>query len=197
MLWEKGVGDLVEAAMLLKERGSALRIVLVGPIDEENPGAIREATLLSWHHQGLIEWRGARDDIAEIWKEAHIAVLPSHREGLPKALLEAAACARPIVTTNVPGCREVVTDGITGLLVPPRDPQALASALDRLATSPILRARMGEAGRAKVVAEFANEVVMEKVSAVYEEVGKWAVRVTPRCAVARRSPVQPTKTLRR
>ncbi len=173
MLWEKGVGDLVEAAAILKRRGADFRLVLVGPVDHQNPGAIGEDVLQSWQRDGLVDWVGSSDDIAEVWRRSHIAVLPSYREGLPKAVLEAAACGRAVITTDVPGCRDIVQDGITGLLVPARDPIALADALQRLASSADLRRRMGAAGRAKVTADFADRVVIEQMSKAYRDVLSW------------------------
>jgi len=172
MLWEKGVGDLVAAAAILKERHPGLlRIVLVGAVDRENPGAIFEETLKAWQENGLVEWWGPSSDIVSVWRRAHIAVLPSFREGLPKALLEAAACGRPIVTTDVPGCRETVEEGVNGFLVPLHDAEALATALYRLAVDPELRERMGQAGRARAVSYFSDEVVSEQLTAVYREIG--------------------------
>ena len=111
LLWNKGVGELVEASRILQDRGMKVRTLLIGMPDPDNPTSIPEDQLCDWHDDGLIQWWGFRDAIAEIWREAHVAVLPSYREGLPKSLLEAAACARPIVATDVPGCREIVEDG--------------------------------------------------------------------------------------
>jgi glycosyltransferase involved in cell wall biosynthesis len=167
ILRDKGVGELVEAARLLRARGVALRIELVGPLDPENPAAIPEAALRSWEAEGLLSWRGATDDIPAVWRQAHIAVLPSYREGLPKALLEAAACGRPLVATDVPGCRELVEPGRTGLLVPARDPASLADALARLAGDPALRRRLGATARALVERDFAEAVVVAQTLALY------------------------------
>jgi glycosyltransferase involved in cell wall biosynthesis len=169
MLWEKGVGELVAAAALLVKRGAIVRIVLVGPIDDQNPGAISEETVVGWQREGLVEWRGSQDDIVEVWRRSHIAVLPSYREGLPKALLEAAACGRPVITTDVPGCREVVEHERTGLLVPARDADAIADALQRLASSAELRVAIGAAGRRKVAAEFSDATVIEQISSAYRD----------------------------
>ncbi|HSS63985.1 MAG TPA: glycosyltransferase family 4 protein, partial [Gammaproteobacteria bacterium] len=104
MLWDKGVGELVEAARRLECSGKDIRVQLVGPPDHENPAAIPEWTLREWEQEGIVQWLGQRDDIAELWTASHIAVLPSYREGLPKSLLEAAACGRPMVATDVAGC---------------------------------------------------------------------------------------------
>ncbi len=168
MLWHKGVGELVEAARLLRQRGVPLRVVLVGSPDPENPASIPERQLRDWNASGDVAWWGERSDIAKIWANCHIAVLPSfYREGLPKSLLEAAACGRPLVAADVFGCREVVRDGATGLLVPPRDARALADALERLAKDPDLRRRMGAAARDLVAREMSEQVVVAQTMALY------------------------------
>lgn len=167
MLWDKGVGELVEAARLLKGRGVGLRIRLVGPRDDHNPAAIPQATLEHWVRDGLVEWPGAVGDVAALWRDTAIAVLPSYREGLPKALLEAAAAARPMVATDVPGCREIVRHEETGLLVPPRDPAALAEALARLAGDAALRRRLGAAARRLAEQRFGDTAVASAVVALY------------------------------
>ncbi|MEX0696795.1 MAG: glycosyltransferase family 4 protein, partial [Dongiaceae bacterium] len=167
MLWDKGVGEFVAAARLLKRRGVAARLVLAGPPDPENPAAIPEAVLRAWQAEGAVEWRGAVADIAGLWAEASIAVLPSYREGLPKALLEAAACGRPLVAADVPGCREIVRPGATGVLVPPRDAGALADAIELLADDAALRARLGRQARALAEAEFAEEIVVRRTLDLY------------------------------
>ncbi len=167
MLWDKGVGELVEAARLLQRRGVPLRVVLVGSPDPENPASIPERQLRDWDASGDVAWWGERSDVANIWANCHIAVLPSYREGLPKSLLEAAACGRPLVATDVSGCREVVRDGTTGLLVPPRDARALADALERLARDRDLRRRMGAAARDMVAREMSEKVVVAQTVALY------------------------------
>ena len=125
-------------------------------------------TLQKWVDEGLVKWLGLRDDIAEIWKKSHIAVLPSYREGLPKSLLEAAACGKPIVATNVTGCREIVRDAFNGILVPARDPEALAVALKKLIDNPELRKVMGERSREIAEKEFSSEKVIGETLAVYD-----------------------------
>ena len=167
MLWDKGVGEFVAAARLLKRRGVPVRLVLVGPTDPENPAAIPEAVLRAWQEEGAVEWRGAVADIAGLWREAHIAVLPSYREGLPKALLEAAACGRPLIAADVPGCREIVRPGATGVLVPPRDAGALADAIERLAGDTALRAHLGRQAQALAEAEFAEDIVVRRTLDLY------------------------------
>jgi len=116
-----------------------------------------------------VEWWGRRDDMPNVFAQAHVVCLPSYREGLPKVLIEAAACGRPIVTTDSPGCREIVQDGLNGLLVPVRDAVALAAALRKLIEDPELRRRMGGKGREMAVAEFSVEKVVTETLAVYQE----------------------------
>jgi len=160
MLWEKGIGELVAAARLLRERGLAVAVRLVGRPDPDNPGSIDEEQLHAWSAEGVVAWRGFAADVPRVWAESHIAVLPSYyREGLPKALLEAAASGRPIVTTDLPGCRDAIVDGETGLLVPPRDPEALALALERLVRDPELRRAMGRRAREDAEARFSDVVL--------------------------------------
>jgi glycosyltransferase involved in cell wall biosynthesis len=167
MLTDKGVHELVGAARLLRERGVPLEVRLVGPPDPHNPASIPPATLQGWHDQGLVHWLGPQADMAAVWREAHIAVLPSYREGLPKALLEAAACGRPLVATDVPGCREVVHDGETGLVVPVRDAVALADALQRLAGDTTLRQRLGANARLLAEQAFAEPTVVRETLRLY------------------------------
>ncbi len=167
MLEDKGVSELVGAAQLLRDRGVALKVRLVGPPDPHNPASIPDATLRAWQEAGVVEWVGFERDIAAVWRDAHIAVLPSYHEGLPKALLEAAACGRPLVASDVPGCREVVRDGVTGLLVPARSVVPLADALERLARDPALRRRLGANARRLVEAEFAEPVVVRETLRLY------------------------------
>jgi glycosyltransferase involved in cell wall biosynthesis len=169
MLWDKGVGEFVEAIRLLKARGLDFKGVLVGMLDEDNPACIPHERLRSWQADGVIEWRGHKDDMPRVLASAHIVVLPSYREGFPKVLLEAAACARPIVATDVPGCREIVQHGVNGLLVPPRDAKALAEAIATLVQDRAMRLRMGTCGREIVKREFSAEQVARETLEVYRE----------------------------
>ena len=168
MLWNKGVGELVEAARILRERGVRMRTILIGMPDPENPTNIPERQLCEWHDDGLIQWWGFRDVVADVWRQAHVAVLPSYREGLPKSLLEAAACGRPIVATDVPGCREIVENGANGILVPVRDAVALADALEKLLSDAALRRRMGAKSRHLVETRFHVGLVIRDTLDVYE-----------------------------
>lgn len=168
LLWDKGIGELVEAARILKERGVALRIALVGQPDPANPRTIAEDQVRRWVDEGLVEWWGFKEDVREVWAQAHIAVLPSYREGLPKALLEASACGRPMVTTDVPGCNELVRDDDNGLLVPVRQAAPLADALARLAGDADLRARLGRRARERAELEFSSRQVIAPHIALYQ-----------------------------
>jgi len=167
MLRDKGVPTLVEAHQRLWARGLELRLLLVGTPDAENPTSVSEATLRAWAALPGIEWRGAVADVRPVWAEAHIAVLPSRREGLPKSLLEAASCGRALVATDVPGCREIARAGENALLVPPDDPAALAQALETLATDADLRARFAAASRALVLSDLAVGPVGARTVALY------------------------------
>jgi glycosyltransferase involved in cell wall biosynthesis len=165
MLWDKGVGEFVGAARAL--RNGNRRFLLVGAGDPQNPASISEDELRGWNDEGVVEWLGHRTDVATVLRGAHIACLPSYREGLPKSLLEALAAGLPIVATDVPGCREAVTDGVNGLLVPPRDASALAGALWTLIEDAELRRTFGAAGRKRAETEFASSIVIEQTLGLY------------------------------
>jgi glycosyltransferase involved in cell wall biosynthesis len=167
MLWDKGVGEFVEAARLLKKEGIQASFFLVGKTDSDNPSSIPSARIEAWEKEGIIQWQGHQEDMALVFSRAHVACLPSYREGLPKVLLEAAACGRPIVATDVPGCREIVRDGQNGLLVPARNPLALKEALRDLIEQPRRRQEMGLNGRAIVLKEFSVEKVVAETLKVY------------------------------
>lgn len=168
MLADKGVSEFVSAAWALKLRKANARFALVGETDPENPGAIKDEQLKRWQSEGVVECWGRRDDMPEIYSRSAIVCLPSYREGLPKALIEAAACGRPIVATDVPGCREIARHQDNALLVPAKDASALADALNTLLESPDLRARMGRRGREIAEAEFSQEIVAEATIALYK-----------------------------
>jgi len=169
MLWDKGVGEFVEAARWLRQRDVSARFVLVGEADPENPAAITREQLLRWHREGHIEWWGHRSDMPEVLAGAHVACLPSYREGLPKTLLEAAACGLPLIATDVPGCREIAVHEETALLVPPRDSVALAEAMLRLVSDAELRRRLGAAGRQRVMENFSTDHITGETIALYRE----------------------------
>ena len=169
MLWDKGIGEFVEAARLLRASGLRARCVVVGMVDQENPAGISAMQLRACQKEGVVQWWGHRDDMPNVLASAQIVVLPSYREGFPKVLLEAAACARPLVATDVPGCRAIVKDGINGFLVSPKDPISLCQALVKLLQDPALRARMGAQGREIVVKEFSVERISRETLALYRE----------------------------
>jgi glycosyltransferase involved in cell wall biosynthesis len=169
MLWDKGVREFVEAARILKREGRDLSFALAGQPDPGNPAAISERILADWRSEGLADWLGHVDDMPALLAGADVVVLPSYREGLPKSLVEAAACGRPLITTDVPGCREVVKDGVDGLLVPVRDAAALAQAIARVLDDPSLARRLGEAARAKALAEYDERRIVARTLDVYRE----------------------------
>ena len=169
LLWDKGLAEYVEAARRLRGEGRAIEFLLAGDPDPGNPAAVPESTVRGWADEGVLQWLGHVDDMAGLFASVDVVVLPSYREGLPKGLIEAAACALPLVTTDVPGCREVVSDGVDGLLVPVRDAAALAAAIARLHDDPELAARLGKAARAKALAEFDEQIVIARTLAVYRE----------------------------
>jgi glycosyltransferase involved in cell wall biosynthesis len=168
MLRDKGVEEFVAAARQLRDQGSDARFVLVGDPDPENPASIPVPRLQQWQQEGVVEWWGWRQDMPAVFANAHLVCLPSYREGLPKALIEAAAAGRAIVTTDVPGCREVVVPGETGILVPPRDVKALASALQYLLANRELRQRMGWNARKLAEEQFDTRNVVQQTLALYE-----------------------------
>jgi len=172
MLREKGVGEFVAAAEQLQREGIAARCTLVGEADPANPSAIDATELKHWAESGAVEWWGHRSDMPNVYAQAHVVCLPSYREGLSKTLLEAMACARPIVTTDVPGCRDAVRDGVNGLLVPVRNSSALAEALKRLIQDASLRQKMGARGRDICEREFGVEGVIARTLGIYAELLK-------------------------
>ena len=168
LLWDKGVGEFIAAARTLKARGIEAQFVLVGDLDPGNPTSVNQGDVDGWVAEGLVDWWGWRSDMAEVFGQCHIVCLPSYREGLPKVLMEAAACGRALVAADVPGCREIVQHGETGLLVPVRDAEGLASAIETLLADPALRRRMGQAGRKLVEERFALDRVLRETLSLYD-----------------------------
>jgi glycosyltransferase involved in cell wall biosynthesis len=168
MLRDKGILEAVAAIRRLRARGLQIELLLAGPTDPDNRGSLAEEMLASLAAEPGIRWLGRVEDVRTVWRRAAIAVLPSsYGEGVPKALLEAAACARPLIATDIPGCREVVQHGQTGILVPPRNIERLAEAIATLADDPARRIAMGQAGRALVEREFTEEIVARETLALY------------------------------
>ncbi len=169
LLTAKGIRALVAAHRLLQAQGLDVRLLIAGDLDPANPDSVRLEEAQQWNGEPGITWLGQVKDIATLWRRSHIAALPSHREGLPKSLLEAAACGRPMVATDAPGCREIVIPEQTGLLVPIEDPQTLADAISKLAASRELRMRYGAAARQLVVEKMSIHSIGAAITALYEE----------------------------
>ena len=169
LLDDKGIRTLIAAHSLLRQRGVRVRLVVAGDRDPANPASVSAQEVARWKDEPDISVVGHVTDIGKLWSQSHIAVLPSRREGLPKSLLEAAACGRPIVASDVPGCREIARPGVNALLVPPDDPPALADAIARLAQDGDLRRRFGAAGRDLVEAEFASARIGRAIVALYDQ----------------------------
>lgn len=167
MLRDKGVYEFVEAARTLKERQVPARYALVGEPDEANPASIPASQLQSWVAEGVVEWWGWQHDMAKVYGNAHLVCLPSYREGLPKALMEAAASARAVVTCDVPGCRDAIVAGESGLAVPARDARALADALQVLIVDPARRRAMAARGRRLAEERFSIERIAAETIDVY------------------------------
>jgi glycosyltransferase involved in cell wall biosynthesis len=172
MLWDKGIAEFVQAARLLQAKGVRAKFVLVGRCDDDNPAAIPRNQLHDWVREGTVEWWGHREDMTRVYAESSIVVLPSYREGLPKVLLEAGACGKALVATDVPGCREAVRHQVNGLLIPVRDARALAQAVEALLVDGPTRDRMGKAGRELVVREFAVSTITAQIVSLYRELLK-------------------------
>lgn len=168
LLRDKGVMEFAEAARLSAARGDDLCWRIAGSPDPENPASIGPAELQAWQQAGVPEYLGEVNDVASLYADAHIVALPSYREGLPKSLIEAAACARPVITTDVPGCRDALVPGETGVLVPVRDARALADAALELARDEDLRIRMGAAGRKLAESEFDLHKIVREHMQLYE-----------------------------
>lgn len=170
LIRDKGIEEFVAAARELKRRSVSVRCVLAGADDPDNPAAISRSIIDAWLADGLVEWWGHRDDMPAVYHAADIVCLPSYREGLPKVLIEAAACGCPLIATDVAGCREVCRDGINGTLVPPRSATSLAEAIAALVADPDLRRRYGQAGRQLVEAEFSLTRIGRETLACYARV---------------------------
>lgn len=173
LLREKGIGELMESIRILRAEKPALRLTfwIAGDTAAGNPSSITQAEIKSWSDEGLASFLGHVDPIKELISRCDLVVLPSYREGTPRILLEACAMEKAVVTTDVPGCREVIEHEKNGLLVPVRDARALADAIARLAADSALRTRMGKAGRLKVEGEFSDLEVARQTVATYEELG--------------------------
>jgi len=182
LLTDKGIRALVAAHGLLREQGHDLRLIIAGNPDPANPASVLREEVEDWAKRPGITWLGHITDIASLWRMCHFAVLPSHREGLPVSLLEAAACGKPMIATDAPGCREIVIEDVTGLRVPIENPPALAEAILRLATSPELRQRYGRAARELVVNRLSARIIGASIVKLYGTLQVDQPTVFPRVA---------------
>jgi glycosyltransferase involved in cell wall biosynthesis len=169
LLTDKGIRALVAAHDIVRRQGLETNLLIAGNPDPANPASVSLQEVNEWTERPGINWLGHVRDISSLWKRCHFAILPSHREGLPGSLMEAAACQRAMIATDAPGCREIVIDDRTGLLVPIEDPQALAQAIVKLVTSPELRARYGKAARELVVSKLSAKIIGEQVVQLYDD----------------------------
>jgi glycosyltransferase involved in cell wall biosynthesis len=171
LLYDKGVKEFVEAAHLVKSKNEAIRFWLIGEIDKENPSAVRNEDLVRWVRDPSIHYHGSTDDIRKFIRESDCVVLPSYREGMPRVIMEAMAMERPVITTDTAGCRETVDDQVSGYLVPIRDPQALAGAMNAfIALEDSARIQMGKAGRKKVLLEFDDRIIADQIYQIIQSV---------------------------
>jgi glycosyltransferase involved in cell wall biosynthesis len=171
LLWEKGIGEYIEAARLLRAQGRTIEFVLAGSPDPGNPRSASREQAQAWVAEGLVDWRGHVDDMPSLMRSVDVIALPSYyREGVPKSLIEAAACGLAIVTTNLPGCREVVSEhGVDGLHVEPRCARSLAECLASLDDDRVLVRRLGDHARRKAMEHFDEQMVIRRTIEVYDE----------------------------
>ena len=167
LLIDKGVREFINAARVLKGRGIEAKFKLVGSVDRQNPRSVSEEEVVRACKEGLVVWCGFQSNVNDVYAQSHIACLPSYREGLPRSLIEAAACGRPVVTTNVPGCRDAISEGKTGLLCKPRDYIDLADKLAVLISSEVKRREMGRSGRDLAETSFDLRIVIREHMNIY------------------------------
>lgn len=168
MLWDKGVQDIVQAFLILDLPSPRFQLLLAGRSAEDNPAGIPETQLRAWEKMGAIRWLGHTKDMNALYNQAEVVCLPSHREGLPLALLEASLCQKAILTTDAPGCRALIRDRVNGLLVPPQDPQSLAMALKRLIDNPELRLQLGTRAREIAQTHYTAPIINQQVIGFYK-----------------------------
>ena len=170
MLRDKGVYEFVESARIIRRTQPTVSFWLIGDADPGNPASLTTQQLQEWNDEGIVKWFGYRTDVAELLTQVHIVCLPSYREGFGKVFVEAGAALRAVVATDVPGCREAVEHDINGLLVEPKNPQALADALSRVLTDDQLRLRLAKEGRRRAEFEFSSATVNTQTLDVYQQV---------------------------
>jgi len=170
LLWDKGIGDFVEAAKILRDKDFNARFVLVGQFDPHNPANIPQSKIDEWVRNKIIEYWGFQENMPKILNQSTIVCLPSYREGFPKVLLEAASCSKPIIATDVPGCRQAVHHNKNGLLVPLRNPKLLAGSIEKMVNDKDLCEKMGEAGLKRVHSELSQEIISKKTFSIWEKI---------------------------
>jgi len=168
MLWDKGIGEFVEATKRLRDENINARFILVGDTDTDNPMSIPVSTIKQWTNEGYVSWEGHSNNMPETLASASIVCLPSYREGLPKVLLEAAAIGRPLIATDVPGCREIVKNGENGILVKLKDVDSLYDAIKVLVSNDDMRRSMGEYSRALVESELSTDIINKQTLQLYK-----------------------------
>lgn len=171
LLWEKGVGEFVEAARLLQARGRRVQFLLAGTPDPGNPRSVKREEVEAWAREGVVQWLGHVDDMATLMRSVDVMALPScYREGVPKSLIEGAASGLALITTDLPGCREVVREhGVDGLRVEPRNAAQLADRIAQLDDDRVLLRSLGEAARQRALEDFDERLVIRRTLEVYEE----------------------------
>jgi glycosyltransferase involved in cell wall biosynthesis len=167
LLDDKGVQTLVRAHELLRAHGHAIQTLVAGDPDPFNPASISDRVLDTWRRIDGLRFLGHVEDISTVWAQSHVAILPSRREGLPMSLLEAAACRRPLVATDVPGCREIARPGVNAFLVPADNPEALARAIEQFMSDPEMRLRFGIASRQIAVSEYSSKRIGKEITDLY------------------------------
>jgi len=169
LIWEKGVGEFVEASKILQSQDVKCRMVLVGDCDPDSTGSVPREKLEKWQSEGIIEWWGHKNDMATVFSGSHIVCLPSYHEGTPRVLLEAASCGRAIVASDVPGCKQIVKNNEGGLVVPVKNSGALAESIKFLIQNPEQRTKMGKQGREIILNEFSDDIIIAQTLALYEK----------------------------
>jgi glycosyltransferase involved in cell wall biosynthesis len=178
ILWDKGLAEFVAAANKIREKGIAARFVVAGSYDPHNPTGIRPEQVQAWVSDGSIEYLGPRNDMANVISQATICCVPSYHEGVPKVLLEACASGKAVVVSDIPGCREVIQDDVNGLVIPARDADALAMAIQRLLGDAELRRRLGTNARTTAVEQFSQDEVIRRTLEIYSHLLPSELRAT-------------------
>ena len=169
MLEDKGAGLVIQAAKIIRDETLNIKFLLAGKLDDQNPTSLNYSDIINAHDSGYINWLNEVTDVREVWKQSHIAVLPSRREGLPKSLMEAAASRRCLIASDVPGCREIALDGINAILIPPDNVTALVKAIKTLAYDKNLRINYAMESRKLVESDLSSEIVGKLTVSMYQK----------------------------